>query len=39
LHNIQERAHLLDGTLKINSAIGRGTEIAVQIPNDTKLTR
>lgn len=39
LHNIQERAHLLDGTVKINSAIGRGTEIAVQIPNDTKLTR
>ncbi len=32
LHNIQERAHLLDGTIKINSAIGRGTEIVVQIP-------
>jgi signal transduction histidine kinase len=39
LHNIQERAHLLDGTLKINSAIGRGTEIVVQIPTDTKLTK
>ncbi|MFN8344710.1 MAG: type IV pili methyl-accepting chemotaxis transducer N-terminal domain-containing protein [Spirosomataceae bacterium] len=33
LHNIQERAHLLDGTVKIHSAVGRGTEIIVQIPN------
>jgi two-component system sensor histidine kinase DegS len=32
LHNIQERAHLLDGTVKINSITGRGTEIIVQIP-------
>ncbi|WP_273211122.1 histidine kinase [Runella zeae] len=32
LHNLQERAHLLDGTLKINSTIGEGTEILVQIP-------
>jgi two-component system sensor histidine kinase DegS len=39
LHNIQERAHLLEGTIKINSAIGRGTEIVVQIPTDTKPTR
>ncbi len=35
LHNIQERAHLLDGILKINSVVGRGTEIIVQIPNDS----
>lgn len=32
LHNIQERAHLLDGTLRINSVVGRGTEVIVQIP-------
>ncbi|AEI48840.1 ATP-binding protein [Runella slithyformis] len=33
LRNLHERAHLLDGTLKINSAIGRGTEIIAQIPH------
>jgi two-component system sensor histidine kinase DegS len=33
LHNIQERVHLLDGILKINSVIGRGTEITVEIPH------
>lgn len=33
LHNIQERAHLLDGILKINSVIGRGTEITVEVPH------
>jgi two-component system, NarL family, sensor histidine kinase DegS len=32
LHNIRERAHLLDGTLRINSVVGRGTEVIVQIP-------
>lgn len=33
LRNLHERAHLLDGTLKINSAIGRGTEVIAQIPH------
>lgn len=33
LHNIQERAHLLDGVLKINSLVGIGTEIIVEIPH------
>lgn len=33
LHNIQERAHLLDGILKINSLVGIGTEIIVEIPH------
>lgn len=33
LRNLHERAHLLDGTLKINSATGRGTEIIVQLPH------
>lgn len=32
LRNLHERAHLLDGVLKINSAIGRGTEVIAQIP-------
>ncbi len=32
LRNLYERAHLLDGTLKINSAVGRGTEVIAQIP-------
>lgn len=32
LNNIQERVHLLDGTLKINSVVGNGTEVIVQIP-------
>ncbi|WP_428655703.1 histidine kinase [Runella sp.] len=32
LRNLHERAHLLDGTLKINSIIGRGTEVIAQIP-------
>lgn len=33
LRNLHERAHLLDGTLKINSAIGGGTEVIAQIPH------
>jgi two-component system, NarL family, sensor histidine kinase DegS len=33
LHNIQERVHLLDGILKMNTATGRGTEIIVEIPH------
>jgi len=32
LRNLHERAHLLDGVLKINSTIGRGTEVIAQIP-------
>jgi len=32
LRNLHERAHLLDGVLKINSAIGRGTEVIAKIP-------
>jgi len=32
LNNMQERVYLLDGTVKLNSAVGLRTEIFVQIP-------
>jgi two-component system, NarL family, sensor histidine kinase DegS len=38
ISNMRERCHLLNGEIKINSKLGKGTEIKIKVPLGTKST-